>query len=127
MLLFSPSSLFSLLDQQKNERAITIAKSLLRPLAMITVKNRRLLSSSGLNTARVQAAKLQATIVLGMAVGALVSLTGCGQKGDLYLVDNSAAATEIVQPSDDITESASRPQDSAFATLRDDKLNNKTP
>lgn len=89
---------------------------------MITVKNCRLLlpRASDVSTAR-------AAFMVGAAVFALFTLTGCGQKGDLYLVDNSAAATEIVQPSDDITESASRPQDSAFATLRDDKLNNKTP
>ncbi len=86
---------------------------------MITVKNCRLLlpRASHVSTAR-------AAILFGAT---LFTLTGCGQKGDLYLVDNSAAATEIVQPAADITESGSRPQDSAFATLRDDKLNNKTP
>lgn len=45
-------------------------------------------------------------------------ITGCGQKGELYLVDSTAAVTETQS---EALDSTSQPQDAAFADLDDDE------
>ncbi|MDN5566034.1 MAG: lipoprotein [Psychrobacter sp.] len=47
---------------------------------------------------------------------AIVAITGCGQKNDLYLVD---PATQTVTTSSDDLASTNNPQDAAFADLDD--------
>ncbi|OLF37607.1 MULTISPECIES: LPS translocon maturation chaperone LptM [unclassified Psychrobacter] len=54
------------------------------------------------------------TLMIGSAV--MLGLSGCGQKGDLYLAEPSS---QTVAASDQI-DSTSHPQDAAFATLDDD-------
>ncbi|KAA0913620.1 LPS translocon maturation chaperone LptM [Psychrobacter sp. ANT_WB68] len=58
-----------------------------------------------------------ATIVIGSAV-----LTGCGQKGDLYLTDSSSQTVKDNAPALDST---SYPQDAAFAKIDDKQQNNE--
>ncbi|PJX27218.1 hypothetical protein CAP50_01500 [Psychrobacter sp. L7] len=48
----------------------------------------------------------------------LLALSGCGQKGGLYLVDDS---NQTVQQSTETLGSTSHPQDAAFAGIDDDK------
>ena len=59
---------------------------------------------------------IAATLVIGSTV-----LTGCGQKGDLYLVASSSQTVEINSP---VLDSSSHPQDAAFAKI-DDNQNNQ--
>lgn len=54
------------------------------------------------------------TVIIGSIV--MMGLSGCGQKGDLYLADSSSQA---VQTSTDMLDS-SNPQDAAFAGIDDD-------
>ena len=49
---------------------------------------------------------------------AVLTLTGCGQKGGLYLVD---PATQTVTSSSEVLASTSNPQDAAFAGIDDDE------
>ena len=58
-----------------------------------------------------------ATIVIGSAV-----LTGCGQKGDLYLTDSSS---QTVKDNAAALDSTSYPQDAAFAKIDDKQQNNE--
>ncbi|WP_352336500.1 lipoprotein [Psychrobacter sp. 16-MNA-CIBAN-0192] len=46
----------------------------------------------------------------------MTALTGCGQKGDLYLVDTNS---QMVTNSSEALDSTSNPQDAAFAGLND--------
>ncbi|MFT5096889.1 MAG: putative small lipoprotein YifL [Psychrobacter okhotskensis] len=55
------------------------------------------------------------TFLIGSSV--MLGVSGCGQKGDLYLVDSSS---QTVQESTDRLNSTSNPQDAAFAGLDDD-------
>lgn len=55
------------------------------------------------------------TVIIGSIV--MMGLSGCGQKGDLYLADSSSQA---VQTSTDMLDSTSHPQDAAFAGINDD-------
>ncbi|MDE0491641.1 lipoprotein [Psychrobacter sp. A3] len=48
----------------------------------------------------------------------LLTLSGCGQKGDLYLVGDS---NQTVQQSTEALGSTNHPQDAAFAGIDDDK------
>ena len=48
----------------------------------------------------------------------LLALSGCGQKGGLYLVDDS---NQTVQQSTETLGSTNHPQDAAFAGIDDDK------
>ena len=59
---------------------------------------------------------IAATLVIGSTV-----LTGCGQKGDLYLVESSSQTVETNSP---VLDSSSHPQDAAFAKI-DDNQNNQ--
>lgn len=59
---------------------------------------------------------IAATLVIGSTV-----LTGCGQKGDLYLVESS---TQTVETNSPVLDSSSHPQDAAFAKI-DDNQNNQ--
>lgn len=54
--------------------------------------------------------------VLALSV-AVLAIAGCGQKGDLYLVDPSS---QTVTSSSAALESTSNPQDAAFAGVDDD-------
>lgn len=56
--------------------------------------------------------------VLIMSAVSLLVLSGCGQKGGLYLVDDSR---QTVQQSTETLDSTSHPQDTAFAGIDDDK------
>ncbi|MGP5407098.1 LPS translocon maturation chaperone LptM [Psychrobacter celer] len=56
--------------------------------------------------------------VLIMSAVSLLVLSGCGQKGGLYLVDDSR---QTVQQSTETLGSTSHPQDTAFAGIDDDK------
>lgn len=53
-------------------------------------------------------------LMIGSAV--MLGLSGCGQKGDLYLAEPSS---QTVAASDQL-DSTSHPQDAAFATIDDD-------
>lgn len=55
------------------------------------------------------------TFIIGSTM--MLGLSGCGQKGDLYLVDSSS---QTVQESTDKIDSTSNPQDAAFASVDDD-------
>lgn len=55
-------------------------------------------------------------LLLGLSIASL-TLVGCGQKGDLYLVDPSS---QTVTSSSEVLESTSNPQDAAFAGIDDD-------
>lgn len=46
----------------------------------------------------------------------MIALTGCGQKGDLYLVDNDS---QMVSSSSEVLDSTSNPQDAAFGGVDD--------
>ena len=61
------------------------------------------------------------TLLFGtsIVIGSVV-LTGCGQKGDLYLVD---AGSKAVRDSTAILDSGSNPQDTAFAKIDSDQQN----
>lgn len=48
------------------------------------------------------------------------ALMGCGQKGDLYLVE---PGSQTVKDSTSILDSSSQPQDAAFAKIDDDQDN----
>lgn len=55
------------------------------------------------------------TLILGGVV--LLGVSGCGQKGALYLPD---ASSQTVQESTAVLNSTSHPQDAAFAGIDDD-------
>ena len=52
-------------------------------------------------------------LVTSIAIASTAFLAGCGQKGDLYLVDSGKA----VRDSTAILDSGSNPQDAAFAKI----------
>ncbi|MFC6204208.1 lipoprotein [Psychrobacter urativorans] len=54
-----------------------------------------------------------ALIVLSLAV---LTMTGCGQKGSLYLADSDS---QMVSNSSGVLQSTSNPQDAAFAGIDD--------
>ena len=57
------------------------------------------------------------TLVLGGAV--VVGVTGCGQKGALYLADTATTNSPMVSTSSEALDSTSNPQDAAFAGVDD--------
>lgn len=59
--------------------------------------------------------------ILLLALLLTLSLTGCGQKGDLYLVKPESGAVVI---GSDTTASTSNPQDAAFAKADDTDYDN---
>lgn len=59
--------------------------------------------------------RIISTLLLGAAV--MMGITGCGQKGALYLVDTDS---QMVSSSSDVLDSTSNPQDAAFAGIDDD-------
>ncbi len=61
-------------------------------------------------------------IMLGtsITIASVALLVGCGQKGDLYLVD---AGSKAVRDSTAILDSGSNPQDTAFAKIDSDQQN----
>ena len=60
---------------------------------------------------------IAATLVIGSTV-----LTGCGQKGDLYLVESS---TQTVETNNSVLDSSSHPQDAAFAKISVKAVNDR--
>ena len=62
-------------------------------------------------------------VMLGtsMAIASTALLAGCGQKGDLYLVDSGKA----VRDSTAILDSGNNPQDAAFAKIDGSQQNNE--
>jgi predicted small lipoprotein YifL len=54
-------------------------------------------------------------LIIGGAV--MLGITGCGQKGALYLADTSS---QTVTNSSEVLDSTSNPQDAAFAGIDDD-------
>jgi predicted small lipoprotein YifL len=62
-------------------------------------------------------------VMLGtsIAIASAALLTGCGQKGDLYLVESGKA----VRDSTAILDSGSNPQDAAFAKIDGNQQNNE--
>ncbi len=59
---------------------------------------------------------IERAIVASVLFASIIVVTGCGQKGDLYLVDNSQAVVE----QSEVLASTSQPQDAAFAGIDDD-------
>ncbi len=57
-------------------------------------------------------------VMMGSVV--MLGLSGCGQKGALYLTD---ASGQTVQESSAVLASTSQPQDAAFAGIDDDEQN----
>ena len=62
------------------------------------------------------------TLLLSATV--MVGVTGCGQKGVLYLAD-TATDSQMVTSSSEMLDSTSDPQDAAFAGLNDDDYQNQ--
>ena len=61
------------------------------------------------------------TLIFGTSIViASVTLVGCGQKGNLYLVD---ASSKAVRDSTAILDSGNNPQDTAFAKIDGDQQN----
>ena len=94
---------------------------------MVTIRRTPAIKSAGLsafsrNISSISASRpaiyklILTTLVLGSAL-----LTGCGQKGDLYLTDSSSQTVKGNAPALD---SSSHPQDAAFAKI-DDNQNSK--
>ncbi|ALF59910.1 LPS translocon maturation chaperone LptM [Psychrobacter urativorans] len=79
-------------------------------LSIKNVKEKVLSPAAILNTG----GRFVCTLVLSATV--MVALTGCGQKGDLYLVDSNS---QMVTSSLEVLDSTSDPQDAAFAGLDD--------
>lgn len=79
-------------------------------LAKSSISTRRKHCSSA---ATIVASRLISVFIINGAV--MVGLTGCGQKGDLYLVDNDS---QMVSSSEAI-DSTSNPQDAAFEGIDD--------
>ena len=59
--------------------------------------------------------------VIFVATAAMTLLVGCGQKGDLYLVDSG---NQAIKNSTAILDSGSNPQDAAFAKIDGSQDNN---
>lgn len=77
----------------------------------ITAVNKNVPSAASIVASR---SGLMGALIVSGAM--LVGLTGCGQKGDLYLVDNGS---QMVTGSSEALDSTSHPQDAAFAGVDD--------
>jgi predicted small lipoprotein YifL len=64
---------------------------------------------------RLASRRAVATLVIGSVV--MIGLSGCGQKGALYLADSSS---QTIEGSSSVLSSTSNPQDAAFAGIDDD-------
>ena len=71
-----------------------------------------MINSIMINNTRPQFILIAASVVALSSLG----IAGCGQKGDLYLVD---ASSQTVTDSSDVLDSTSNPQDAAFAGIDD--------
>ena len=56
------------------------------------------------------------TVLIGSMV--MIGLSGCGQKGDLYLADSTS---QTIESSSSVLDSTSNPQDAAFAGIDDNQ------
>lgn len=61
--------------------------------------------------------RVVSTLIISSVV---IGLSGCGQKGDLYLAN---ADSQTSQTSSAMLDSTSNPQDAAFAGINDDNVN----
>lgn len=59
----------------------------------------------------------QMTYLLLISAVMILGLSGCGQKGELYLAD---AGSQTLDGTADVLQSTSHPQDAAFASIDDD-------
>lgn len=59
--------------------------------------------------------RVLSTFIMGSVV--MLGLSGCGQKGNLYLADSSS---QTIEGSPSVLNSTSHPQDAAFAGIDDD-------
>ena len=84
---------------------------------MFTIRRTSNFNSANLSV-DVKPAVYQVTIAT-LVIGA-TALAGCGQKGDLYLVESS---TQTVETNNPVLDSSSHPQDAAFAKLNDNANN----
>lgn len=85
-------------------------------LSIKSVKEKALAPVAILNSS----GRFVCTLLLSATV--MVGVTGCGQKGDLYLTDNDS---QMVTSSSEMLDSTSDPQDAAFAGLNDDDYQNQ--
>lgn len=76
---------------------------------------------SSFNASR-QAAYRQPIVALIIGSAVMLGITGCGQKGELYLADTSSQTiiNGSDEPASEVLDSTSHPQDGAFAGLDDD-------
>lgn len=79
---------------------------------MLTIRR-----SSKTASAHVISCRAMSTVIVSSVV--MIGLSGCGQKGALYLTDASGQA---VQNSSAVLDSTSHPQDAAFAGIDDDNV-----
>ena len=86
---------------------------------MFTIRRTSNFNSANLSV-DVKPAVYQVTIAT-LVIGA-TALAGCGQKGDLYLVDSGSQA---IKNSTAILDSGSNPQDAAFANIDGSQQNNE--
>lgn len=80
----------------------------------VIAPNKKLISATFILSSRcrmVCALLISGTVMAG--------LTGCGQKGDLYLADTNSTNSQMVSSSSDELDSTSHPQDAAFAGVDD--------
>lgn len=80
---------------------------------MLTIRHS--LKTEHANAARVSR-RVLSTFIMGSVV--MLGISGCGQKGALYLTD---ASGQTVQESTAVLASTSQPQDAAFAGIDDDQ------
>lgn len=70
------------------------------------------------NLPSVSRVTLRSSLLLGILLLGIVTMTGCGQKGDLFLTDSSSP-TVAEQTSSEKLQSTSNPQDAAFSGIDD--------
>ena len=70
------------------------------------------------NLPSISRATLRSSLLLGILLLGMVAMTGCGQKGDLFITDNSRP-TVVEQTSSEKLQSTSNPQDAAFSGIDD--------
>lgn len=85
---------------------------------MLTI--RRASKTKQINADHVISINRRAVSTLMISSIVMLGLSGCGQKGALYLTD---ADGQAVQTSSAVLESTSNPQDAAFAGINDNNVN----
>ena len=82
-------------------------------VTIIATINPRIIRSRSVSLRMVSSRIIGMLLVTGTL---MTALTGCGQKGDLYLADSNS---QMVTGSSESLDSTSNPQDAAFAGLDD--------